>query len=124
MARCMGRLSAIAIAFCLGSALTSLPAYAHAELVRSIPAAGSTVSSPPPALTLVFSEAIVLHFSHVQVRTADGAAVAIGKPRPGPRDGLVASLPGLRAGVYIVTWHAVSADTHRTQGRFTFTVKP
>jgi copper resistance protein C len=30
----------------------------------------------------------------------------------------------LAPGVYIVNWHAVSVDTHHTQGSFEFTVKP
>jgi methionine-rich copper-binding protein CopC len=29
----------------------------------------------------------------------------------------------LKPGVYSVKWHAVTADTHRTQGAFTFTVR-
>ena len=29
----------------------------------------------------------------------------------------------LSAGVYKVSWHAVTADTHRVQGAFTFTVR-
>ena len=30
----------------------------------------------------------------------------------------------LAAGAYTVHWHAVSVDTHHTQGTFQFTVKP
>ena len=30
----------------------------------------------------------------------------------------------LAAGDYMVHWHAVSVDTHHTQGTFDFTVKP
>jgi methionine-rich copper-binding protein CopC len=30
----------------------------------------------------------------------------------------------LKPGVYTVHWHAVSVDTHRTQGSFQFTVRP
>jgi copper resistance protein C len=30
----------------------------------------------------------------------------------------------LAAGAYTVHWHAVSVDTHHTQGTFEFTVKP
>jgi methionine-rich copper-binding protein CopC len=33
-------------------------------------------------------------------------------------------LKALRPGTYRVSWHAVSIDTHRTEGAFTFTVKP
>jgi methionine-rich copper-binding protein CopC len=30
----------------------------------------------------------------------------------------------LGPGVYDVNWHAVSVDTHHTQGSFSFTVQP
>jgi methionine-rich copper-binding protein CopC len=34
------------------------------------------------------------------------------------------TLKPLAPGTYKVTWHAVSVDTHRTQGSYEFTVKP
>jgi methionine-rich copper-binding protein CopC len=38
---------------------------------------------------------------------------------------LISKVPEtLSAGTYRVTWHAVSVDTHKTQGSFTFTVAP
>lgn len=30
----------------------------------------------------------------------------------------------LKPGVYVVSWHVVSVDTHHTQGSFKFTVTP
>nr|WP_280113455.1 copper resistance protein CopC [Methylobacterium nodulans] len=32
--------------------------------------------------------------------------------------------PRLPPGIYRVTWHVVSVDTHRTQGSFTFEIRP
>jgi hypothetical protein len=37
---------------------------------------------------------------------------------------MLVGLPKLGAGVYTVIWHATSVDAHKTEGRFTFTVKP
>ena len=34
-----------------------------------------------------------------------------------------APMPPLAPGTYRVTWHAVSADTHRMEGAYTFTVR-
>jgi hypothetical protein len=50
-----------------------------------------------------------------------------GKPSVDPADNsvLVAPVPqALKPGVYTVTWHVVSVDTHKTQGSFNFTVAP
>jgi len=37
---------------------------------------------------------------------------------------LEVSLPSLPAGKYHVYWVAVSVDTHRTEGDFSFTIEP
>ena len=54
-----------------------------------------------------------------------GARVDEGKPTP-QDDGRVLSvkLKPLPPGVYAVEWHVTSVDTHKTEGHFTFTVKP
>ncbi len=51
----------------------------------------------------------------------------LGKPSVDPADNSVLIVKvgkTLPPGVYTVTWHAVSVDTHHTQGDFQFTVKP
>jgi copper resistance protein C len=109
-------------------ALTVLPwlaagAAAHALLRRADPAVGSTVHAPPAALTLTFSEGVEPAFSQVTVRDASGRAVAAGAPRRGGSAATLAvRLPVLAPGEYRVEWHAVSVDTHRTEGSFRFAV--
>ena len=100
------------------------PAFAHAFLVRAVPAVGSTVASTPSVLTLVFTEKVEPRFTHVQVLDAKGAPVATGAPRADPADerGLIVSLPKLPPGAYTVIWHATSVDTHKTEGHFGFSV--
>ncbi|HEX5281867.1 MAG TPA: copper resistance protein CopC [Micropepsaceae bacterium] len=101
-------------------------AEAHAFLVKALPAVGSTVERGPSELRLEFSEAVELVLSGVNMTDARGAAVPLPKLQfgdPAHRD-LVAGLPMLMPGSYRVSWHVVSADTHRTEGSFTFTVKP
>ena len=92
---------------------------AHAFLLKSSPAVGSAVQTGVKELRLEFSEA-------VELTTASGAVVRL--PAPGFGDTahrlLVTALPMLMSGSYRVKWHVVSADTHRTEGAFTFTVKP
>ncbi len=99
-------------------------AFAHAFLVRAVPAAGTTVGHAPPRLVLRFTEAVVPHFCRVRLRGPDGRLVPLGPPRAarGHRRVLVVRLPPLTPGRYAVTWHAVSTDTHRTHGAFAFTL--
>ena len=56
-----------------------------------------------------------------------GATVPLGPPKVEGSDRRVLVAPiakSLAAGAYTVHWHAVSVDTHHTQGTFQFTVKP
>ncbi|MGH7044375.1 MAG: copper resistance protein CopC [Acetobacteraceae bacterium] len=104
--------------------LTPAPAFAHAFLVRAVPAVGATVMSAPARLTLSYTEGVVPHFCQVTVTGPGGATVATGRPHaePGHPAVLLVRLPHLTPGRYTVTWHAVATDTHRTQGQFRFTV--
>jgi copper resistance protein C len=100
-------------------------AFAHAFLDRASPAVGSEVSGSPPALNLTYTEPVEPLFSTVQVTDASGARVDEGKPTT-QEDGhiLVVRLKILPPGTYSVAWYVTSVDTHKTEGHFTFTVKP
>jgi copper resistance protein C len=115
-----------ALTFGLAAALCLTPAaaFAHAFLVRAVPAVGATVRTAPSQLTIFYTEAVVPHFCQVTVRGPGGVAVAVGHPHTQPKHPSVLEvpLPRLAPGHYTVTWHAVSTDTHHTQGRFGFTV--
>jgi methionine-rich copper-binding protein CopC len=117
----MGRCIVLAAAICLiGQA-----AFAHAFLDRASPAVGSEVSGSPSALNLTYTEPVEPLFCTVHVTNAAGARVDDGKPTP-QDDGRILSvkLKPLPPGVYAVEWHVTSVDTHKTEGHFTFTVKP
>jgi methionine-rich copper-binding protein CopC len=115
----------IRITLLLVALLASEEAQAHAFLLKSNPAVGS-VMTRPATLSLEFSEAIELIFSGVDVLNASGTPIKIEQLRfaDNSHKVLVAALPVLAPGAYHVKWHVVSADTHRTEGDFTFTVKP
>ncbi len=101
-------------------------ACAHAMLETAVPAVGATVKTAPAVLVLRFSERLEQRFSSVVVTAASGAAVGEGAIRTDPADGrrLLVPVSRLAAGVYTVVWHAVSVDTHRTEGSYRFTVAP
>lgn len=97
-------------------------AAAHAQLEHAVPAVGSTVTAPDH-IALFFSEGVVPGFSGVAITDAAGHAAKTGKPSGNGAE-LDVPVPGLRAGTYTVHWHAVSVDTHKTQGSYRFTVAP
>ena len=110
-----------------GAASLCLPASlaaAHAHLLTAAPAAGSTVSAMPAKLVCIFSEALEPSLCRLDVRDAAGArfdqgAVTVSTDK---KQIDVALRPG-NAGQYSVAWVAVSVDTHRTEGKFAFTVR-
>ncbi len=96
---------------------------ALAMLERASPPLGSQVASAPAALDLSFTEGVVPHFSHVEVLGPSGKAVHTG-PLRSDKNGrdLIVSLPPVPPGQHTVVWHVTSQDTHKTEGRFRFTV--
>jgi methionine-rich copper-binding protein CopC len=99
------------------------PAGAHAMLEHASPPVGGQVAASPATIDLSFTEAVVPHFSHVEVLEPSGKAVHTGPPHSAKngRD-LIVSLPPLPPGQYTVAWRVTSQDTHKTEGRFRFAV--
>lgn len=99
-------------------------AEAHAFLDHASPAVGSAVPTAPAAVTIWFTQNLEPAFSSVAVTDASGQRVDLGNVQipPGHPDELQVGLKPLPPGMYTVTWHVVSIDTHLTQGTFTFDV--
>jgi len=115
-------ISRIVLSALAALAMTPL-AHAHAMLDRASPAVGSTVASPPRAVSLTFTEKVEPAFSTIRVEDASGARVDTGKAQvEGGRNVLRVGLKSLAPGTYKVSWKVLSVDTHRTEGSFTFTV--
>ena len=97
-------------------------AAAHAKLVESNPAASATVSAPKQ-IVLRFNEKLEAKFSGFDL-SVGGAKAAV--KTSVASDGLTmigAPAKPLTAGAYKVDWHAVTADGHRMQGSYAFTVR-
>jgi copper resistance protein C len=109
------------IAFALVAALFTTGAQAHAFLDHANPQVGSTVQTAPSELTLWFTQNLEPAFSSVQVTGPDGARVDAGKPQISGTTMRIA-IKAAGPGTYHVQWHALSVDTHTTQGSYTFTV--
>ena len=113
------------VAFIYGLAVTT--AFAHAFLEKAIPGVGTTVRLSPSELQLDFTESIVPAFSGVQITAFGGKRIPSEKPvldRTKPNVVHVSLRSPLRPGTYIVAWHVVSVDTHRTSGTYKFTISP
>jgi methionine-rich copper-binding protein CopC len=101
-------------------------ALAHARLKKADPPAGGAVSTSPNEIRLQFSEGVEPKFSGIAL-TRDGEAVQTGAATIDTKDRntlIVPVMAPLPAGPYTVNWHAVSSDTHKTEGSFTFEVRP
>jgi copper resistance protein C len=96
-------------------------AQAHAFLDHASPLVGSTVASAPREVSLTFTQNLEAAFSSVQVTDANGARVDAGKAQISGNTMRV-GLKSLAAGSYRVRWQALSVDTHKTEGSFTFSV--
>ncbi len=115
-----------AAAILLPVVLAPPEAQAHAHLVKATPAVGGSVASASE-IRLDFSEGVEPRFSGVTLTAAGGATVPLGQPKVEASDQRVLIVPiaqALAPSAYTVHWHAVSVDTHHTQGDFQFTVKP
>jgi copper resistance protein C len=110
------------------SASLAVPAgaLAHAFLDRAVPAVGSKVHGQPTEVRLRFSQPLEPAFSTIKVLDAAGKQVDRMDKRLDPGDASVmkVSLPRLVPGVYRVVWRVLSADTHVTEGDYSFEVAP
>lgn len=103
------------------------PVWAHARLVKAIPADGASLSRAPTSVVLVFNEAPEIEFSSLKLAGSDGAILLAQTPVKGPTTNSLAlplSAEALRAGSYIVNYRVLSVDGHLVEGRTTFSIAP
>jgi copper transport protein len=101
------------------------PASAHASLVDSSPAPSSVLTDPPEQVLLRFDEAVEAELGGIEVvAAASSERVDVGPARlvAGDDTRVVASLPELEEGTYVVVWRVTSADGHPVRGAFSFQV--
>ena len=101
-------------------------AFAHAFLHHASPPVGSETPISPPAVTITYTERVEPNFSTIEVDNSQGARVDKADPHlvGGDPTQLAVSLPKLPPGRYTVIWRVTSVDTHKTEGRFNFSVSP
>ena len=102
-------------------------AYAHPELQSADPAIGAVMAASPKQIRITFNETVIPQFSGVEMKDKAGKTIATGKAATDPANKKVLVVPmmeQLLPGEYKVEWHAVSDDTHRVNGSYSFSVAP
>ena len=110
----------------IAAILYNSAALAHPEMRSAVPAAGAATASPAQ-IKITFNENVLPQFSGVEVKDQAGKTMAIGKATVNPADRKQLVVPvnePLPPGDYKVEWHAVSDDTHRVKGSYSFSVAP
>ncbi|MCC7193968.1 MAG: copper resistance protein CopC/CopD [Gemmatimonadaceae bacterium] len=99
-------------------------AWAHARLVRAVPASGAHVPIPPTDVRLEFSESVVPRTSRVDLVGPDSQRLGLMlRADIGDSTVLLAAVPPLsRTGEIRVEWRLVGPDGHAVTGEFGFTV--
>lgn len=106
-------------------------AYAHPKLKSAVPpveepgAPSKETSAAPKEIRLLFSEAVIAKMSGIVLKDGAGKPVQTGSPATDPQDQKQLIVPvsaPLAPGRYNVSWHAVSDDTHRVKGEYSFIV--
>ena len=110
----------------LAAAIVPSGVLSHAFLDHAVPLVGSTVHGSPGEVKVWFTQELEPAFSNLRVVDQNGAQVDKQNNALDPSDKAVlkVSLPSLPPGKYKVFWHALSVDTHTTDGTFSFEVVP
>jgi copper transport protein len=98
------------------------PASAHAALVATNPAQGTTVPTAPTEVTLTFSESVGAVNDKIRVVGPDGTRADQGRPVVDGATLRIPLRPNLAIGTYLVSYRVISADSHPVPGGFTFNI--
>ena len=109
-----------------GVALTASPAaFAHAQLLGTSPASGSTVQAQPMQVIFKFNQNVGGTLGAVRVYDAQGNEVdnlAVSHPDGNEHWMGVGLKSGLPDGTYTATYRVISADTHIVYGGLVFSI--
>ncbi len=121
-ARCLS----LAVGLALGATLSAAPsALAHAQLLATSPASGSTVARQPSEVIFKFNQNVGGTLGAVRVYDAQGEEVDnlnVSHPEGNERWMGVGLKPGLPDGTYTGTYRVISADTHIVYGGLVFNI--
>ena len=101
------------------------PAWSHAYLVRSTPAARAVLARAPERVHLWFNERLEPAYSRVSVWNREAQRVDAGDVQVASSEPtrLSVGVPALAAGAYTVKYRVLSVDGHVVEAEFGFTVR-
>jgi methionine-rich copper-binding protein CopC len=107
------------------SLLLPAPLWAHAYLVKSVPAQRATLYRAPAKIQLWFNERLERRYSSFSVSEADGKLVESIKSTVDDGDAklISATIKALPPGRYLIKFRVLSVDGHVVQDQFPFTIK-
>jgi len=114
-----------AVALLVLALSVSTTAWAHAYLVKAIPAQRAVLYSSPARVQLAFNERLEPKFCRVRVLDAAGNAVDRGDANvasDNPKE-LDIGVQPLAAGVYTVQFRVLSVDGHVVESKYSFTLR-
>lgn len=117
---------ALAAGLLLGALVAGFPrgVAAHALVVDSSPRAGAVLPATPARIVLSFNTRLEKALSALSVTDAAGRPVARPALAAAPASNvLVAPMPPLGPGRWVVRWKVLSTDGHVTEGAIRFTIR-
>lgn len=104
--------------------LASSTLWAHAYLVKSVPAQRAVLHRAPAKIQLWFNERLEPQYSSLSLSDVDGKPVETGKAEVSSEDPKQLSAPirTLKPGRYLIKYRVLSVDGHIVQDQFSFTV--
>ena len=118
------RFAAVPVVAAVLVGVSASPAFAHATLEQTSPAAGQVLDQPPKKLTLGFNESVEVALGAIRVYNSKGDRLEIGDAShpSGQQSQVQVDVPKMDDDSYVVTWRVISADSHPVSGAFTFQV--
>ena len=122
----MRRAFLLLVALVAGAALAlgpAGPAHAHASLESSSPSASAVLDEPPTDITLDFDEPVTAQDGGIRLLDSSSTPIELGPAEQGSDPTVVvAAVPEIPDGAYVVAWQVVSQDGHPLSGAFAFQV--
>ncbi|MDT2235219.1 copper resistance protein CopC [Paenibacillus larvae] len=97
--------------------------YGHASLLKAEPEQNSVIKEPPGRISLTFNERLEDGLYYIKVLDQNGKSATDNQAvLSSDRTGLELQLPKLKDGIYVVSYHIISADGHPVSGSYPITI--
>lgn len=108
----------------VGVFFVATSAFAHSYPKTALPPINGTVKTAPSEVVIDFTGDLEPKLSTFEVIDVHAVRVDAGDAHVDPGDAkrMRVGLKPLQPGIYTVEWHVTSVDTHRSEGKFVFTI--